>query len=219
MGLAVLLKGGELDLVVGRRPWLKEADHLRLLDAQGLLDTARAQAERWREDADAAFAQAREEGRALGLGEGREQAAAELAGIALQSAAVLRRLESAIARAVDRALAGVVGGLPAEDLYEAALRQAAQAVRGEVFLVLRVPPQHEGPAREALRRLSEGDGPFGAVELVVDASLPPHACVLASEAGTVSAGLDVHLQAISAAVSREVSRLAANVAGGRGEAP
>ena len=95
------------------------------------------------------------------------------------------------------------------------LSQAAQAVRGEVFLELRVPPEHEVQAREALRKLSEAHGPFAAVELLVDAALPPHACVLASEAGTVSAGLDVQLRALSAAVSREISRLATDSARGR----
>ena len=94
------------------------------------------------------------------------------------------------------------------------MRKAAKVVRGEAFLRLRVPPEQELAARAALATVTERGVLEGAVEVVADPGLPDLACVLESEAGVVSAGLDVQLAAVNAAVVRELGRLAAPRAAG-----
>lgn len=206
MGLALLLNAGELALAP-ERAWLKARDYAALLDAQGLLEAACVEAGRLKQQACDEAEAVRQAAREQGLKEGRAQAAAELAALSLRSARVLHRLEAAIARAVTATLGEMVQDLPADRLYESALRKAAKVVRGEAFLALRVPPSRESAARSALAALLDDGLLPGAVEVIVDASLADHACVMESEAGIVSAGLDVQLHAIGTAVARELARL------------
>jgi len=191
------------------RPWLKAAEYASWVDASSLIEAARGEAARLRDDAlreaDAVRQAAMEAGREAA----RTELAAELAAMSLGSAAMLRRLEAAIAGAVHATLLDVIGDLSPDRLYESALRKAAKVVRGESFLVLRVPPAQEAAARKALDvLLDEGSLP-NAVELVADPQLGDLACVMESDAGMVSAGLDVQLEAIGRAVSRELAGLAA----------
>jgi len=209
MGLALLLNEGELALLSQGRSWLKAAEYSRLLQAQDVLLAARQEAQRMRLDAASEAVVTLRRAHEQGLAEGRAEAAEQLAALSLRSAQVLHRLETVIARAVMRALEEVVQEMPAQALYEAALRKAAKLVRGEAFLTLRVPTQREAAARDALARLLEEGGLPGAVELVADPALADHACVMESEAGVVSAGLDVQLAAIGRAVAGAVARLAA----------
>jgi type III secretion protein L len=191
------------------RPWLKAGEYARLVDAQAVLDAARTEAERLRTEATAEFEAARRSGYEKGLAEAAERMAVELAAIGMHSAAVMRGLEEAIARTVSRTLADAVQDIPADRLYERALKKASRAARTEAFLTLRVPPQREEAARAALAAVLEEGGFAGAVELAIDPGLPDLACVLESEAGTVSAGLDVQLAALGDAVAREVARVSA----------
>lgn len=207
MGLALLLNEGDLVLLADR-PWLKAGEYTALLEAHEVLSAAHREGERLRAEATAQADALRQAGREHGLAEGRAEAAEELAAISLRSAQVFRRLEPAIARCVMRALHEMVEDMPVQALYEAALLKAAKLVRSESFLLLRVPPRHEEAARNALARLLGEGGLPGAVELSTDSSLPDHACVMESEAGAVSAGLDVQLAAIGRAVTAAVTGLA-----------
>ena len=212
MGLALLLNERALALVP-RRAWLKAAEHARLLEAEALIAAAHDEAARVLREAAEQVEALKASALEQALDQGRQQAAEQLAAIALQSARVLQQLESVIARAVTMALQEVVQELPPLPLYEMALRKAGKVLRGASFLTLRVPPRYEEAARAALSTLLNEGGLAGAVDLVVDAALPDLACVMESDAGLVSAGLDVHVAAIGRAVAGEVARLASPAAG------
>lgn len=210
MGLALLLNEGDLALLA-HRPWLKAGEYTVLLESQEVLSAAHREGQRLQAQAVAQADALRQEAREQGLAEGRAEAAEELAAISLRSAQVLRRLEPAIARCVMRALHEMVEDMPVQALYESALLKAAKLVRSESFLILRVPPRHEAAARHALAKMLGDGGLPGAVELSTDPSLPDHACVMESEAGVVSAGLDVQLAAIGRAVTAAVAGLAGDL--------
>lgn len=204
--VAFLLTGTTLAPQV-TRPWLKAHEYALLVNAQALLQAAQGEVMKMRASAEEAAELRRRAGHEEGLREGLAEASTELAAGALRSTRLLRGLDEVIARAVSAALSDTVQEIPAEALYELALRKAAKAVRGENFLVLRVPPLREAAARQALAAVLEAGGFEGAVEVSVDSKLPDHACVLESESGVVSAGLDVQLSALNAAVAREVAQL------------
>lgn len=211
-----VLSGDDGFTVASHARWLKARDYACLLDAEGAVDAAREHAARLRQqaqdDADEMRAMACERG----LQEGRAKAAEEMAAMVVQATLVLRQLEPVIARAVTVVLDGMVQELPTSRLYEAALRKAARALRSEALVALRVPPEREAAARQALEALLAAGDLQGTVDVVPDAHLPDLGCVLESEAGSVSAGLDVQLDAIRRAVAREMARLTADAAGSAG---
>ena len=210
MDLAFQLNDGVLAPLLHRH-WLKAEEYAQLLRAQEALSVAQQEAQCLRREAASEAEALRHRAHEQGLAEGRAEAAEQLAAIALRSAEVLRRLAALRARSVMRARLAVVQDLRALGLAAAARPQAARVVRSEAFLVLRVPPEHESAAREALAALLSEGGLPGAVELVADPALADHACVMESESGVVSAGLDVQLAAIGRAVSAAVARLATEV--------
>jgi type III secretion protein L len=206
MGLALLIP--QLHLLM-QRPWLTRDEYLRVVDAQSMLDQARAEAQRIvKEAADQAEA-VRDAAHEQGLAEGRAAAAGELASAAAGASRVLLQLRPAIARTVAGTLHEVLDDLPPEKVYAAALRRASRMVRGESFMTLRVPPGKEAAAAQAVASLTQELGWEGKVDLRADATLPDHACVLESAAGKVSCGMDVQLRAVAQAVEREVAALAA----------
>lgn len=189
------------------RAWLKSAEFGALQDARGLIDAANAEAQQLLEAAQRRVPEIERAARDQGHAKGMAEAAAELAKQALGAALVLRQLEGVIAKAVSTVLADTVKELPEAALYAAALRKAASVVRGEPFLRLRVPPGREVAAREALTQVLRQGMLEGSVELVVDSGLADLACVMESEAGSVSAGLDVQIAAVGQAVTAELERL------------
>lgn len=210
MGLAVLIP--ELRLVA-TRPWLKRDDYLQVVQAREVIVLARQEAARIVAEAarearalkDAAREEAREAGRA--------DVSREIASAAMRATRVMLQLRSVIAGLVARTFRGVLDDMPAEKVYALALRRASRIVREESFITLRVPPGREAAANAALEQLLAELGWEGKVSLHADPALPDHACVLESAAGQVSCGMDIQLEAIAAAVQREVGRLVVDEAG------
>ncbi|MBC7957556.1 MAG: hypothetical protein H7Y33_17015 [Cytophagales bacterium] len=152
-----------------------------------------------RDELQAALAHAREEGQALGLREGREQAAAEFGAAAAKVAQEARQQQAdacaavaTLALAVVRKIATRLG---AETMVAELVEQAVASVAPEPVGSVRVHPLAEQAARE---RLAELD--VASIAVIPDATLSVFACVMDTAHGSHLAGLDEQLDTIGRAL-------------------
>lgn len=204
-----------------RRSLLDEAAQ----QARAMADTARAEAEAIvadaRDEAGRLLEAAREEAvelKARAHAEGSQHAANEWHALLEQQrrscAGALRGVEEALAGIAATAVERLVAGQPREALWRQALTQIQTLTRGGATAVMRVAPQDEAEAREAVEALALGAEGEALVSLSVDANLGPGDCIFESEHGVLDASLSLQLQGLRAALGRAVER----VVSGRGEA-
>ncbi|KVN02926.1 type III secretion system stator protein SctL [Burkholderia diffusa] len=193
--------------VAATRKLIKRDEWCALLDAQAILDVARERASEMVADAAHAVQQERERGFREGAEHAQREAAQALAAIGVGAAKTFRQIEPMLVEVVMTALRGLLDEAPARAFYEVALRKVAGVVRERHFLTLRVAPEDEHVARDAVQSMLAEKTLSGMVDIKTDPSLPALSCVMVTEAGTVDASLAVHLAGLRAALDAEVSGL------------
>jgi type III secretion protein L len=205
MGLVTLLNFPDLKLL--DRKHLRPTEILAVVKADDLVRQGKQAALQIEEAARQAFEAEKQRGYQAGLEEGRKEAALRLASFAVDNVVILRRLQRSVAETVLRLVEDMLGEVPAERFYAAALDRAITMFRQQAFLILHVSAADEEAARTALDEWVQEAGITVPVTLRVNPELPAFSCMLESEAGVVDASLSVQLDAIRVALERELQEL------------
>ena len=176
------------------------------VQAQQLVEQARAQADAIVADAHASIEVAREAARQ----DGERQAALEWherqAGHAVDSAKALRGMHERLADVVTTAVERIVHSENRSALYQRALKSVQALSRSATALTLRVNSSDADAAREGLAEVAELQAMGLTVEVHVDPGLPPGSCIFESDMGVVDASLSTQLDALRAAMARAVRK-------------
>ena len=191
---------------------IRAADFAHLVEAQAILDAARAEAEALVEKARREHAAAYQRGFEQGLERGLRDAAARWAGQALDTADATRRnlqrqserLSSLVSMAVER----VIDEGDRSALFRRSLRAVMKLVQDLPMLTMRVHVDDLSHARAAVEEVLAQSGSAMSIEVVSDAALAPGACRFESDDGVVDASLDTQLEALRRAVHRAAQQMA-----------
>lgn len=173
---------------------------------QGIIEDARREAAAVLANARAEVVEAKRRG----YEEGKHEAAMEwhqrMANQEIDRAESTRRVHRKLAEVVTTAVERIVGSEKRAALYERALVTVQSLTRGATALTLRVHGSDHEHARAALASLPSSDGQGLAIELRVDPTLKPGACVFESDMGILDASLETQLLGLRAAMKRAVQR-------------
>ena len=183
---------------------LRAAEYARLLEAQSLLDDARAEAEAIRKRAEEAYEERKKQGYEDGVLDGQMQQAEKMLEPGMQAVEYLEGLERQIVEVVTTAVRKIVGELDDKERIVRVVRTALEQVRGRQRVVVRVCPEEEPQVREALAPMLARSSAANGIELVADQRMKAGDCMLESEMGVVDAGLEVQLKAIEHALTARI---------------
>ncbi len=173
-----------------------------VLDAHALLETARAEAKRIVDAAQAEFDRRSAAGYEDGMTAGRMEIAERMIDSVAKTVNYVSSLERSVVDIVMKALRKILGDMPDRERVVQVVRNALSVARNQRNVTVRVHPQE---AELVQARLAEITQPYPGVrflEVASDARLAPGACVLESEVGVVDASLEVQLKAIENSLSR-----------------
>jgi type III secretion protein L len=200
MGLAFLITSDNLQLLSERKV-LKEREYAALLDASAVIATARDEAARI--DAQREFDKRQAAGYDEGMRRAQREHAAQTYTQALAAARTMESMKDSMADIVVKAVRAIVGEMPTQKLYEAALARIAPLVRDEAFLIVRVAPGRQDEMRDALERAFAGQSNRQRIRIVEDAQLERHACTVETPSGRIDASLDLQIDALRQAIRRD----------------
>lgn len=195
--------GGTVKPAPGTRI-LRAAEYARLLEAQGLLDDARAEAEAIRQRAEAAYHERKKQGYEDGVLEGQMQQAEKMLETGMHAVEYLERLERQIVEVVTIAVRKIVGEMDDRERIVRLVHTALDQVRGRQRVVVRVCPEEEQYVRDALTPMLARTSAANGLDVVADRHMKPGDCMLESEMGVVDAGLEVQLKAIENALAARI---------------
>lgn len=144
---------------------------------------------------DAARDEARKEGFAAGVREGRDKLAAELTRLAADGAREREALRDSVAALALEVVKKVAGELASDEVLSRLAATAARDLINPEQLTLIVHPEQRDAVRERLAAVA----PDVRCEVREDATLSPDACVLETEHGAVDASLDAQLERLAKA--------------------
>ncbi len=176
---------------------LKASDVAVLLQANEILDTARARAEEMERQAEIAYEARREEGYRDGQEEGRLEHAEKVLETVLSSVDYLSSLENTLVEMVTASIRKVIGEIDANELIVRVVRNALTAVRNQQRVTIRVAPADEKAVSDALAvMIQTAPGGVGFMDVVADSRLERGSCLLESELGVVDASIETQLKAL-----------------------
>ncbi|MDR0466348.1 MAG: HrpE/YscL family type III secretion apparatus protein, partial [Deltaproteobacteria bacterium] len=109
---------------------IKAADWAKFLEADAVVEEARAYAETMRLEAKAVFEAEKQRGYEQGVMEGRQEHSEQIMDTVLKSIEYIESLEKGVSALVGEALRKILGSLPPEDLMAGVVRQSLALVRG-----------------------------------------------------------------------------------------
>jgi len=181
---------------------LRAADHAALVQAQALLEGARAQADAIMAGAQAAF----EAERQRGYAEGKEQALLDQAEKMIETVSrtvdYFAGVENEMVELVMQAVRKVVDGFDDREKVVVVVRNALAVVRNQKQMTLRLHPDEVEVVRERINDILAAYPGVGYLDLVADLRLSRGACILESEIGMVEASLQGQLDALRGAFQR-----------------
>lgn len=202
MGLAFLITGRDLQ-VLSERKVLKRDEYAALLDGEGVLRAAQAEAQRIVRDAVVQAEDACRQGYQKGLSLARAEYAQRVLEGAADAQRQLRALRATMANIVVKAVRQIVATVEPRDFMESALRRVDELTAAEQLGTVRVHPSQAAPMREALMRL-RGDPRWKInLSLVADESAQPGSCTVQTASGTLELGLEEQLLAVRMLIERE----------------
>jgi len=185
---------------VENRAILPAREYAALVEAEGLIEAARAEAERIRREAEEEYARRRAEGYETGLEKGKAEIAERMVDYMGRSAAYFSKVEGVLIDVVMRAARRVIGEFDQKEVVERVVRRALEATRNEGHVTVRVAP---ALADDLKSRIGNILGEFPKVEfleVVPDSRVPEGGCILETELGFVDASLETQFKAIEKAL-------------------
>ncbi|ANN80282.1 hypothetical protein BAU07_06270 [Bordetella flabilis] len=181
---------------------MRAADYAAVVDAQGLLDVARARAGRIRADAEAAYRRECERGYAEGTTRARNEQAAAMIRLAEQTDAYLRGLEHDIADLVLTSVRKIVADFDSRERVLAVVRSGLALVRRQKHVLLRVHPEDAAVVREHMDTLRSAYPGMGDIDVAADDRYARGACRIESPIGVVETSLAEQVRAMQSALQQ-----------------
>ena len=202
MGLAFLITTDNLQLLSERKV-LKENEYAALLDASDVVETARREAARISQQAEAGAEASRRQGYDEGLAQARAEYATQLVSEGMAVERQLHALRTSMAQIVVKAVGQFLAEADPVALFRSALARVEALLLAESFITVRVAPAQEADMRETLHRLRSDANWQMAITLVPDPELPAGACLVQTSTGVLEIGVDAQLEAFRRAVEQD----------------
>ncbi len=183
---------------------LKAADYALLLEAESILDAARAEAEALRQQAVADCALEKERAYAQGMAEGKMEMAERMFSTISASVDYLENMETMVVELVMKALRKIIDDMDDRERVQSVVRKALGYVRSQKRVLLRISPEDAELLRDWLADLHKEFAGIGVLDTAVDPHLSRGDCILESELGLIDASLDVQLAGIRKAFANQV---------------
>lgn len=181
---------------------LRAADHAALVEAQAMLDNARAQAEAILAGAQAAFEAERQRGYADGKEEALLDQAEKMIETVSRTVDYFAGVENEMVDLVMMAVRKVVDGFDDQEKVMIVVRNALAVVRNQKQMTMRLHPDDLETVRGHINDILAAYPGVGYLDLVPDSRLSRGACILESEIGMVEASLEGQLEALRGAFQR-----------------
>jgi type III secretion protein L len=172
------------------------------IDAQGILDAARAEAKRIVDSAQAEFDRQSTAGYEDGMTAGRMEMAERMIDSVSKTVNYVSGLERSVVDIVMKALRKILGDMPDRERVAQVVRSALSVARNQRNVAVRVHPDDADHVRSQLAEITKPYPGVHFLECTPDARLQRGACILESEVGVIDASLDVQLKAIENSLSR-----------------
>jgi len=185
---------------VENRAILPARDYATFVEAEGLIEAARAEAQCIRREAEEEYARRSAEGYETGLEKGKAEIAERMVDYMGRSAAYFSKVEGVLIDVVMRAARRIIGEFDQIELVERVVKRALEATRNEGHVTVRVAP---ALADDLKSRIGNILGEFPKVEfleVVPDSRVPEGGCILETELGFVDASLETQFKAIEKAL-------------------
>lgn len=205
MGSMFLLKKQAFEPAPGTRV-VKAADYARMVEANDLLEEARALHEKIVAEAHEIYESQKASGYEEGLEEGRMEHAAKVFEVASKSLDFFEKLEHSVVKIVTDALERVVGELDQDDLILRVVKSGLAIARNERRVVVRVCPEQHEAVEAATSELLRHFAGIRLLDVVSDSRLKHGDCLVESEMGVVDAGLDTQLAALKRVMEKRMAR-------------
>ena len=181
---------------------LRAADYTALVQAQALLDEARAQADAILAGAQEAF----EAERRRGYEDGKQEALLDQAEKMIETVGrtvdYFAGVENEMVDLVMSAVRKVVDGFDDRDKVMIVVRNVLAVVRNQKHMTLRLNPDDVEVVRARINDILAEYPGIGYLDLMADARLAQGACILESEIGMVEASLEGQISALQGAFQR-----------------
>ncbi|MCZ4329450.1 HrpE/YscL family type III secretion apparatus protein [Castellaniella denitrificans] len=181
---------------------LRAADYTALVQAQALLDEARAQADAILAGAQEAF----EAERRRGYEDGKQEALLDQAEKMIETVGrtvdYFAGVENEMVDLVMSAVRKVVDGFDDRDKVMIVVRNVLAVVRNQKHMTLRLNPDEVEVVRARINDILAEYPGIGYLDLMADARLAQGACILESEIGMVEASLEGQISALQGAFQR-----------------
>lgn len=185
---------------VENRAILPAREYAALVEAEGLIEAARAEAERIRREAEEEYARRRAEGYEAGLEKGKAEIAERMVDYMGRSAAYFSKVEGVLIDVVMRAAKRVIGEFDQKEVVERVVRRALEATRNEGHVTVRVAPALADDLKSRIGDILGGFPKVEFLEVVPDGRVPEGGCILETELGFVDASLETQFKAIEKAL-------------------
>lgn len=183
---------------------IKANEYADLVDANAILDTARARAEDIVARAEAEAGEIRRRGYEDGKMEGKAEVAERMFETMAASVEHLSGMEATLIDLVMRSLRTVLGTFDREELVVETVRHALRLVRDEKRVTLRIAAADADAVTKRLEEICKHYPGMGRVDLVPDAALSPGGCVMETEIGVIDASLERQLTMIENSFRRQL---------------
>ena len=175
-------------------------EYAAVVEAEGLVEAARAEADIIRREAAEEYAKRKEEGYHAGLEQGKGEIAERMVEYMARSAAYFSKVEELLIDVVMRAARRVIGEFDQKELVERVVKRALEATRNEGHVTVRVAPALADHLKSRIGDLLGEFPRVGFLEVVPDGRVPEGGCILETELGFVDASLETQFKAIEKAL-------------------
>ncbi|AOB32413.1 hypothetical protein AKI39_19330 [Bordetella sp. H567] len=181
---------------------VRRAEHLALLDAQGVLAQARADAARIVEQARDVYRSERDRGYAEGRQSAQAEEAAAMMRISQRTSAYLKEVERDMVDVVAASLRKIVGEFDAPDRILAVVRGGLALLRQQKNVLLRVHTDDAAFVRQHMQMLLSQFPSVDYIDVVADDRYARGACRIETPIGTIETSLDRQLDVLQHALER-----------------
>ena len=190
----------DLSGIPGGRKVIKADDYQLMCDAQSLMEMAREDAQRIKNESTLAFEAQKANGYRQGMQEGSAELLKRVAALELEIAELKQKIRMEAAELISTGVRSVLREFSDEELVARIASQLVAEFHSEKSLRLRVHSSVIESTKKAMDRLKESYP--AAIELVVvgDDQLETDGCVLESSTGIVDGGVATHLKVLEKAL-------------------
>jgi len=181
---------------------VRAEDFATLVESSSLLEAARLEAEEVRRMALDAYLRERARGYEEGVMQAKQEQTERMIGLVSESIRYLEQFEHQLSSLVLESVKKILGSFSDTELLGKIVANALQIVRLQARVTVRVAPEHHAPLLAQVDDLRSGYPSIRLLEIQSDPHVAKGECVVDTEIGTVTTGIETQLEAITRGLSR-----------------